>query len=625
TAEAGSTVTVTYPDGSKGTVVAGNDGSYSVTSTSVQTSGAVSATATDKAGNVSPVTTNNFVMQVYATDDPTSISSTIQHPTTTSPWTDSAGSLLNIGTIVYNSSNTISVAANHITTITGDVSVTSLTSAVGNLFNLQTSTVKATLQIYKNGSWSNAVNATVSTNSDGSLHFSASNAPVGTYRVHVEVTPTSILSFINFLPSFSTTATVTDYDLTKITSISGSTNGNVMSDTGSDRIDNNTTVTSVSSGGNTYNVTSNGVTIVGTYGSLTINSSGSYTYTLNGSSSALGNTDSFSYTISNGTSSSTANLNIAINNGETTTTTSLLTTRMADDSVSLLASLDTSETTTTNSTVTEHISKNLVETANTIDTTHINTTEATTSGNILTETVSTSSGYTLTNIKSEESSSFTFGKNGDVVDTSGTSVSTNGSVSINGLYGTLVIASDGSYTYTLHSGIDLSNITSKEVFNYSLTDSTGKVSASDLTINLETTIKGTTGNDVIHSTPYNDTLTLGSGTDTLVYKLLNSSDAAGGNGHDTWTDFSVGTTGDKIDITSLLSNSTAYSDVSTDTNYIGNYVKVQTVTNSEGHTDTVVSIDRDGSGTTYNATELLTLSNTNTSLDELLKNHQLLY
>ncbi|APD89099.1 Ig-like domain repeat protein [Alteromonas mediterranea] len=52
-----------------------------------------------------------------------------------------------------------------------------------------------------------------------------------------------------------------------------------------------------------------GVTIEGDYGDLTIFEDGSYTYVANGVRDGLGNTDSFSYTISDGTNTSTANLN----------------------------------------------------------------------------------------------------------------------------------------------------------------------------------------------------------------------------------------------------------------------------------------------------------------------------
>ncbi len=52
-----------------------------------------------------------------------------------------------------------------------------------------------------------------------------------------------------------------------------------------------------------------GITIEGDYGNLTIFEDGSYTYVANGVRDGLGNTDSFSYTISDGTNTSTANLN----------------------------------------------------------------------------------------------------------------------------------------------------------------------------------------------------------------------------------------------------------------------------------------------------------------------------
>ncbi|WP_431025062.1 Ig-like domain-containing protein [Halomonas sp. H5] len=59
-AEPGSTVTVTFPDGTTGEVVAGGDGGYEVTSETAQPSGEVSATATDEAGNESEPTTADY-------------------------------------------------------------------------------------------------------------------------------------------------------------------------------------------------------------------------------------------------------------------------------------------------------------------------------------------------------------------------------------------------------------------------------------------------------------------------------------------------------------------------------------------------------------------------------------
>ncbi|WP_246291638.1 Ig-like domain-containing protein, partial [Paraburkholderia fynbosensis] len=60
TAEAGSTVTVTYPDGSTGSTVADASGNYSVSTDVPQTSGTVEAVAKDAAGNTSAPTDVNY-------------------------------------------------------------------------------------------------------------------------------------------------------------------------------------------------------------------------------------------------------------------------------------------------------------------------------------------------------------------------------------------------------------------------------------------------------------------------------------------------------------------------------------------------------------------------------------
>ncbi|CAB3778414.1 hypothetical protein LMG27177_00599 [Paraburkholderia fynbosensis] len=60
TAEPGSTVTVTYPDGSTGSTVADASGNYSVSTDVPQTSGTVEAVAKDAAGNASAPTDVNY-------------------------------------------------------------------------------------------------------------------------------------------------------------------------------------------------------------------------------------------------------------------------------------------------------------------------------------------------------------------------------------------------------------------------------------------------------------------------------------------------------------------------------------------------------------------------------------
>ncbi|MFW1901530.1 BapA/Bap/LapF family prefix-like domain-containing protein, partial [Acinetobacter oleivorans] len=57
TAEPGSTVTVTFPDGTTATVVAGTDGSWTVPNPGLEDGDEVKATATDPAGNISPPAT----------------------------------------------------------------------------------------------------------------------------------------------------------------------------------------------------------------------------------------------------------------------------------------------------------------------------------------------------------------------------------------------------------------------------------------------------------------------------------------------------------------------------------------------------------------------------------------
>ncbi|NHC04185.1 type I secretion C-terminal target domain-containing protein, partial [Acinetobacter sp. 187] len=130
------------------------------------------------------------------------------------------------------------------------------------------------------------------------------------------------------------------------------------------------------------------------------------------------------------------------------------------------------------------------------------------------------------------------------------------------------------------------------------------------------TLTGTTGNDVIVSRGANETITSGAGQDVLIYNLLKDANA-GGNGSDVWTDFQLGSAtsgGDIIDIRGLLSNQNV-----TATN-INSYLKVTTLNGS-----TIISVDIDGTTAAKSSNPLLVLQNTNTTLDELLKNGQILF
>lgn len=182
-------------------------------------------------------------------------------------------------------------------------------------------------------------------------------------------------------------------------------------------------------------------------------------------------------------------------------------------------------------------------------------------------------------------------------------------VNIVGHYGTLAIGADGHYTYTLNSGVSLSTMTSKETFNYTLTDSAGRTDTATLTINMAPQFISSEHNDAITGTAYGD---------TLIYQVLNSTvgNATAGNvssaGGDHWTGFSLAQ-GDKIDIGDLL--------VGWDGNTasLGNYIHV-----TQSGSNTVISIDRDGAGSTYTNTALVTLDNVQTTYDELVNQQHII-
>ncbi|CDL41630.1 Large repetitive protein [Citrobacter freundii] len=173
---------------------------------------------------------------------------------------------------------------------------------------------------------------------------------------------------------------------------------------------------------------------------------------------------------------------------------------------------------------------------------------------------------------------------------------------INGLYGKLTIGIDGHYTYALNSDVSLSTIVTKETFTYTLNDLNGHTDTATLTINMNPQVVSTVDADRLTGSAYGD---------TLIYHLLNANDATGGNGTaDTWTNFSLAQ-GDKIDIGDLLVGWNGQNAT------LGNYLTVTTSGNN-----TVIAIDRDGTGNTYHSTNLITLENVHTTLDELVQqNH----
>ncbi|AVN15417.1 Ig-like domain-containing protein [Acinetobacter baumannii] len=135
---------------------------------------------------------------------------------------------------------------------------------------------------------------------------------------------------------------------------------------------------------------------------------------------------------------------------------------------------------------------------------------------------------------------------------------------------------------------------------------------------LDNLLTGNSGNNILNGREGNDTYITNEGTDTIVFQLLNSQDAAGGNGHDTVLDFTLGDIrtnlqADKIDLSELLI------DYSKDVSALAKFITVE-----QDAGNTTISLDRDGEGTMFNSVSLITLNQVNTTLDELLNNQQII-
>ncbi|EMB0058698.1 Ig-like domain-containing protein [Escherichia coli] len=154
--------------------------------------------------------------------------------------------------------------------------------------------------------------------------------------------------------------------------------------------------------------------------------------------------------------------------------------------------------------------------------------------------------------------------------------------------------------------------------------------------NFNDTLTGSSGDNQLEGRGGNDTLNIGNGGhDTLLYKLLNASDATGGNGSDVVNGFTVGTwegtaDTDRIDIRELLQGSgytgngkasyvNGVATLDAQAGNIGDFVKV-----TQSGSDTIVQIDRDGTGGTFAATNVVTLTGVHTDLATLLANRQLM-
>ena len=149
-------------------------------------------------------------------------------------------------------------------------------------------------------------------------------------------------------------------------------------------------------------------------------------------------------------------------------------------------------------------------------------------------------------------------------------------------------------------------------------------------------ITGNSGDNQFEGRGGNDTFNIGSGGhDTLLYKLINASDATGGNGSDVVNGFTVGTwegtaDTDRIDLRDLLSDSgytgtgsasyvNGVATLDSSSGNIADYIRVV-----QNGSNTEIQVDLDGTGGQFSPTTLVTLNGVQTDLATLLANHQLL-
>lgn len=555
--EVGATVTVRDASGNAlGTTTVGSGGNWSVTLTTAQTTGApLSVIQTDRAGNVSPGASLTGAIRIVATNDSnevdyTSTQATVNNGTVNSSHTAlltvGLGTVLNASVLNNGNAYLFSVGNDDSRTVTLNGSVTSLGVAANYSLNLY--------EQQANGSWqlisikTNYINALLTIGTLKGANVTYTGLGTGNYAVVVAATTN-----ISVLPT-TTVSTVSDFTTLAVTTAATVTGNLLTNDTSSiaGTIPSGTAVASVGSSA----VASSGNTVINTtYGTLTIDAKGNYTYTLKAGLDidTLPSADTFTYSVRDASGAVTsATLTVTLHNGAAT---------------ALFATTSLAAETTTSS---EHDA----------------------SGSIWGDSNTSHSG-TLSILN----------EHGDL-----TTVSSVGSTAVAGDFGVLTIAANGSYTYTLNADVNIQNITHKEVFTYTLASSDGTITSNTFTIELHPTITGSAAADSLTSSAYDDTITSGAGADTLVYHLLSSADATGGNGHDSWTDFSVAQ-GDKIDVSSLL---IGWND---STSNINDFVKVDHTADG----NTVLSIDRDGSGTGYSSTQLITLEGVNVSLEELLQ------
>ncbi|HCW3118308.1 TPA: Ig-like domain-containing protein [Enterobacter roggenkampii] len=229
-------------------------------------------------------------------------------------------------------------------------------------------------------------------------------------------------------------------------------------------------------------------------------------------------------------------------------------------------------------------------------------------------------------------------------------------------YNDTFIAENGTYTYngsggwTTHSDhdtwsntggmdvVDYRNATSGVTVDLRLSTAQDTGFGTTRLLNIEgingsdydDVITGNSGDNRFEGSGGNDTFNIGSGGhDTLLYKLINASDATGGNGHDVVNGFTVGTwegtaDTDRIDLRDLLSGSgytgtgsasyvNGVATLDSGAGNISDYIRVV-----QNGSNTEIQVDLDGTGGQFSPTTLVTLNGVQTDLATLLANHQLL-
>ncbi|XSU68197.1 beta strand repeat-containing protein [Enterobacter hormaechei] len=229
-------------------------------------------------------------------------------------------------------------------------------------------------------------------------------------------------------------------------------------------------------------------------------------------------------------------------------------------------------------------------------------------------------------------------------------------------YNDTFIAEDGTYTYNGSGGwnthsdydtwsntggmdmVDYRNATSGITVDLRLSTAQDTGFGTTRLLNIEgingsdhdDVITGNSGDNQFEGRGGNDTFNIGSGgQDTLLYKLINASDATGGNGSDVVNGFTVGTwegtaDTDRIDLRDLLSDSgytgtgsasyvNGVATLDSSAGNIADYIRVV-----QNGSNTEIQVDLDGTGGQFSPTTLVTLNGVQTDLATLLANHQLL-